>query len=144
MNKLTRLAVGVLAATAVVVPVTAASAAPARPSAGKHWTVVESGFKAKQEACKVSANGGAAWKIYNRLDSRRVTGGRLAATLTATYKNKPVPSRSWKSGWVKKGHLSSVGTFNVPKAAGWALTMSLYGDNAGNGGTLTVSKIAHC
>lgn len=144
MKKLVLTAVGGAAAAALMVPVATASAAPDRPAAGKHWTVVETGFKAKQEACKVTTNGGAAWKIYNRLDSRKVTGGRLAATLTATYNKKPVTARSWKSGWVKKGHVSSVGTFNVPKAKGWALTMSLYGDNAGNGGERTIASIGHC
>jgi hypothetical protein len=144
LNKLTRLVVAAAAATAVIAPVTAANAAPARPEAGRHWTTVESGFSAKQQACKVSVNGGSAWKIYNRLNASKVTGGRLASTLTATYQGKPVGARSWKSGWVKKRHISAVGTFRVPRKAGWALQMSLYGDNAGNGGVLKVAAIRHC
>ncbi|KAA1418613.1 hypothetical protein F0U44_08930 [Nocardioides humilatus] len=144
MNKLTRTAVGALAVAAVIAPVSA-SATSARPAgAAKHWTTIETALMAKQQACKVSANDGTAWKIFNRLDARRVDRGRVASYLTAVRNGEEVPSRSWSSGWVQHGHLSDVGTFRVPKNGPWTLTMALYGDDAGTGGELTAADIGRC
>jgi len=144
VNKFTRTAVGALAVAAVIAPFSAATASSARLATGKHWTTVEAALGAKQQACKVMVNDGTAWRIYNRLDARRATTPRVAATLTAVHHGTPVAARSWASGWVSDGHVSDVGTFKVPKARGWTLTMTLYGDEAGTGGELTVAGIDRC
>lgn len=141
MNKLIRTAVGFLAAAAVLAPTSAAASAHAAP--GKDWTTVETLNRAKHQACKVSVDEGTAWKIYNRVDARRLARGRVAATLTATRSGEPT-TRGWESGWVRHGNLSDVGTFKVPKQGAWALEMSLYADQSGTGGELAVSDIGRC
>lgn len=141
MNSFTRMAVGTLTVAAVMAPISAGAAAPV--VVGKDWTTLESLNRAKQQACKVSVDEGTAWKIYNRVDARRLARDRVAATLTATRGGEPT-SRGWESGWVRHGDLSGVGTFKVPKRGAWALTMALYGDQAGTGGELAVSDIGRC
>jgi hypothetical protein len=145
LNNVTRLMVGALATLAVAAPVTTATAAQAHTQAhaAKSWTVVETGFKAKHEACKVSINGGDGWRIYNRLDSRKVTGGRLRASMTVTH-NDAKTSHTWTSGWVHEGDLSAVGSIAIQRKPGYGLEMSLAGDNAGNGGSLTPANIHLC
>jgi hypothetical protein len=143
MNLLTRTAVGVVAAVALVAPAAAAHAAPAPRAAGKNWTKIEAVLNAKQQACKVPVNDGTAWKIYNRLDARHADARRVRATLTATRSGAST-SRSWDSGWVRKGNVSDVGAFTVPKGAIWALTMTERGDQAGGGGELAVADIGRC
>lgn len=143
MNSLTRSLVVVASTLAVAAPVGLASAAQAHPNAGRTWTTIEVLGKGKQEACKVSANGGNAWKIYNRLDSRKA-GGKLEATLTVTKKSKPT-SRTWDSGYVKAGHISAVGTVLLPRTGtGFGLLMTIHGENFGNGGIVKIATIKHC
>jgi hypothetical protein len=147
LKNLTGLVVCALAACAVVAPVTTAYAAPAPAAharaAATSWTVIETGFKAKHDACKVSDNGGAAWKIYNRLDARKVTGGRLRAAMTVTH-NGAMTSHTWTSGWVHKGDVSPNGSVTIPRKSSYGLEMSLAGDNAGSGGELTPADIGRC
>ncbi|MCW2787647.1 MAG: hypothetical protein JWP74_4164 [Marmoricola sp.] len=142
MNKLNRWAVAGLVTVAVAVPVAVAPAAQARPAASRHWTVIETGFKAKQEACKVSVNHGHTWKIYNRLDSSKVTGGTLEATLRVIHNGNV--ARAWDSGKVKKHHVSKVGTVTLSKTNGDTLIMTLAAAQAGSGGPIAISKIKHC
>ena len=143
MNTVTRLAVGALSALAIAAPVTIASPSPATAQDGKSWTTIERGFGAKHQACKVSINGGDAWKIYNRLNSSKVTGGRLRASMTRT-KGGEMTSHDWQSGWVRKGHISDVGFVTMPRKPGIGLAMSLAGDNAGTGGVVKPSEIGRC
>ena len=145
MNKFTRMAVGALTVAAVIAPLSTVTAASALPAVGKDWTTLESLNRAKQQACKVSVDEGTAWKIYNRLDARMMPRRwvRIRSTLTATRSGVPT-ARDWDSGWVRHGNVSAVGTFKIPKTGPWALTMSIYGDNAGSGGELTADDIRHC
>ena len=100
---------------------------------------MEKGFKAKQQACKKSIDNGGAWRIFNRLDSSKVTGGRLRATMTVLHNNHTT-NRSWESGWVRKGTISDVGTVVIPREPGYSLAMSLAADQAGNGGAADGSR----
>lgn len=142
MNKFTQMAVTALAVASVIAPVSA-SATPAPRVVAKDWTNLETLDRAKQQACKVSVDEGTAWRIYNRLDARRMPRDRVRASLTATRRGAPT-ARSWDSGWVGHGNVSTVGRFKIPKTGAWALTMTIYGDNAGNGGELTAADIGRC
>ncbi|MEZ0578741.1 hypothetical protein [Nocardioides sp. MH1] len=143
MKLLTRMAVGAFVAAALVAPASAVSATAAPRAAGKDWTKIEAVLNAKQQACKVPANDGTAWKIYNRLDARQADARRVRATLTATRNGEPT-TRDWDSGWVHKGDVSGVGSFTMPRGATWALMMTEYGDQAGGGGELAVDDIGRC
>ena len=141
MNILNRLAVGVVATTAALAPVLVV--APAANAQANHWTVIERSNRAKHDACKVSVNNGTAWKVFNRLDSRQATGGRLRAAMTATL-NGADTQRKWASGWVRKGHLSAVGSVIMPRQPGRRLVMTLAGDNSGSSGTIATAAIGRC
>lgn len=145
MSTLTRFAAVAVTALAVMAPVAAANAAPARPSVTRHWTTIETLGKpaGKQEACKVLINHGTAWKIYNRLDDRRVKGTKLEATLTVTLHGKAT-KRTWDSGFVKAGHISNVGTVVLPRATGHGLVMTIHSTNSGNGGIVKIGSIGRC
>ncbi|WP_183095921.1 hypothetical protein [Nocardioides stalactiti] len=135
---------GALTVAAVIAPLSAAGTAEARPAPGRDWTTIETFEGAKQQACKVAINDGTAWRIFNRLDARRLSDGRVAATLTATRSGEPVADRSWASDWVRHGNVSDVGSFKIPRGARWALTMSVYGDQSGTGGELSAASIDRC
>lgn len=143
MNPLTRMAVGAVAAAALVAPATAALAASAPRAEAKSWTKLEDVLNAKQQACKVSADHGTAWRIFNRLDARHADARRVRATLTATRSGTPT-ARSWDSGWVHRGDVGGAGSFTVPRGSAWALTMTEYGDQAGGGGELSIGAVGRC
>jgi hypothetical protein len=141
MPRLTTVAIGTLAALAVAVPATAAPSA-ASAQAGRSWTTVTSLGGAKQQACKVSVAGGAAWRIYNRLDARNA-GSRVRASMTVT-RGGATTSRVWNSGWVHKGDISSTGTVRLARAAGYGLQFTLAADQMGNGGLVKARSIRLC
>ena len=143
MNPLTRMAVGAVAAVALVAPATAALADPTPRAAAKSWTTLETFERAHQQACKTPVADGTAWKIYNRLDARDLRHGRVAATLTA-YRNGRSTSRDWTSGWVRHGDVSDVGSFRVPRGGLWSLSMSIHTDNAGTGGETSLRHVGRC
>lgn len=145
MNTLTRISVGVAAAFVVLAPVAAAQAAPSHTSVAKHWTTIETIGKpaGKQQACKVLENQGRDWKIYNRLNDSRVTGGKLEATLTVSRHGVPTKAH-WDSGYVRPGHISKVGTLILPRKPGNGLIMTIHGTSFGNGGVVKIASIGRC
>jgi hypothetical protein len=144
LNIVTRLAVGALAVLAVTAPVNTASAAPAAGAAAtRTWTTIETLAMAKHQACKVSVNDGATWKIVNRLNSRNVTGGRLRASMTVTHHGN-LTQRDWTSGWVHQGDVSAAGAVYIPRQPGYGLQMTISGDNFGDGGLLRPMDIGRC
>lgn len=143
MNRFTRCAAGAATALVVIAPIATASAAQA--SVARHWTTIETIGGGKQEACKVLAKGGKAWMISSRLDAHQVkaASGKLEATLTVMLHGKPT-KRVWDSGWVNPGHISSVGTITLPRAAGYGLMMTIHGTDFGSGGTPKIANIGRC
>jgi hypothetical protein len=141
VNTFNRLAIGVVATAAALAPVLVV--VPAANAQTYHWTVIERSNNARHGACKVPVNKGTSWKIFNRLDSRQATGGRLRATMTVTV-NGANTSRKWASGWVRRGHLSAVGSVIMPRKPGRQLVMTLAGDNSGSGGTVAIRAIGRC
>jgi hypothetical protein len=143
MTRLITVVVGTLAALAVTLPAAAsASAAPADAPAAKSWTTVERLVGSKAQACKVSVDSGASWRIYNRVDARNAT-ARTQARMWVTHDGVDT-RRNWSSGWVARGTISAVGSLLVPRAPGYAIEHSLSADQSGTGGTVRAADIGHC
>ena len=143
MNRLTHVSVGALATLAVALPATAStSAAPTDARAANSWTTIHRIVGAKGQACKVSANGGASWKIYNRVDGRNAT-GRSQAQMWVTRNGVDTP-RTWSSGWVRRGTVSAVGSVMVPRAPGYAIQHGIGTDQMGTGGQVSAATIGRC
>lgn len=138
MNKLIRSALVASAALVVVAPVSGANAA------GNSWTTIETLAKGKQQACRVLVDDGKAWKIKNRLDTRKVTDkGELRATLRVQYKGKDT-KQYWSSGYLTKGKVSKVGVIYLPRKANYTLLMTIDGKQFGDGGNPSIRKIGGC
>jgi hypothetical protein len=143
MNRLITTVVGTLAALAITLPAAAsASAASSEAPAAKSWTTVLRLNGAKAQACKVSVDGGASWRIYNRLDARNAT-TRTQAQMWVTHDGVDT-RRKWSSGWVARGNISAVGSLLVPRAPGYVIQHSLSADQSGTGGEVRAADIGHC
>ena len=147
MTRLTTAVVGTLAALAVTLPAAmspsaASTEAPADAAAAKSWTTVHRLNGAKAQACKVSVDGGASWRIYNRVDARSAT-TRTQAQMWVTRDGVDT-RRKWSSGWVGRGRISAVGSLLVPRAPGYVIEHSLSADQSGTGGSVRAADIGHC
>lgn len=147
MNTISRTLVAACAAAAVLVPTaTVATAAPTgtvvAKAAAKKYTVVHKLEKAKLGVCKVSK--GSKWKVYGRLDTRKVTKGKFSGTLVVLKKGSDVPVALKQSKLTKKGKLVPVGPVVVPKTGGYSLEGGIGGENFGDGGPIKISKIRKC
>ena len=143
MNRLITTVVGTLAALAVALPAAASpSAASTEAPAAKSWTTVHRLNGSKAQACKVSVDGGASWRIYNRVDARNAT-ARTQARMWVTHDGVDT-RRKWSSGWVGRGTVSAVGSLLVPRAPGYVIEHSLSADQSGTGGPVRAADIGHC
>ncbi|MET3962135.1 hypothetical protein ABIE44_002069 [Marmoricola sp. OAE513] len=145
MKNLTTAIVGSAAVLAVLAP-TAATASSTHADAAKakkkHFTVVQKFEKAKLGVCKVDK--GDAWKVYGRLDTRKVASGKHMGSLFVIQAGKDMPTDTWRSAMIAKGKYSKVGAVKVPKTGGYSLQGGVGGMNAGNGGPIKISKIRKC
>ena len=143
MTRLTTVVVGTLAALAVTLPaVASASAAPTDARAAKSWTTIHKLAGAKGQACKVSVDSGASWRIYNRVDARNAT-MRTHARMWVTRDGVDT-WRKWNSGWVGWGTISAVGSLVVPREPGYVIQHSLSADQMGTGGNVRAADIGRC
>lgn len=133
-------------AIAVVIPAGAtASAAPVAAKApAKHFTVVQTLQKAKLGVCKVSVGKGTAWRVYGRLDTRKVRAGKYSASLYVYREGVEEPTSSWRSPMTKKGTFSKVGSVRLPKKPGYTLAGGIGSANMGNGGPIEISRVGRC
>ena len=143
MTRLTTIVAGTLAALVLTLPAAAsASAASTDAAAARSWTTVHRLNGAKAQACKVSVDGGASWRIYNRVDARNAT-TRTQAQMWVTHDGVDT-RRKWSSGWVARGTVSAVGSLLVPRAPGYVIEHSLSADQSGTGGQVRAADIGHC
>jgi len=147
LNTISRTLVAACAAAAVLVPTTTvATAAPtetvATKASAKKYTVVKKLDKAKLGVCKVSK--GDKWKVYGRLDTRKVTKGKYSGTLLVLKEGSDVPVTLKQSKLTKKGKLVAVGPVVVPKTGGYSLEGGIGSENYGDGGPIKISKIRKC
>ena len=143
MTRWTTSVVGTLAALAVTLPAAASpSAASTEAPAPKSWTTVHRLNGAKAQACKVSVDGGASWRIHNRVNARNAT-TRTQARMWVTHDGVDTP-RKWSSGWVGRGTISAVGSLLVPRSPGYVIQHALSADQSGTGGVVPAADIGHC
>lgn len=135
-------------AAAVIAPVGASATASTTPvvakAQAKRFTVVQTMQKAKLGVCKVSVNNGAAWRVYGRLDTRKVRSGKFSASLYVYREGVETPTASWRSALTKKGTYSKVGSVRLPKKAGYRLDGGIGAGNMGNGGPIEISRVGRC
>ncbi len=96
----------------------------------------------RRQACKVSVDSGASWRIYNRVDARNAT-MRTQARMWVTRDGVDT-WRKWNSGWVGWGTISAVGSLVVPRAPGFVIQHSLFADQSGTGGDVRAADIGRC
>ena len=135
-------------AAAVIAPFGASATASAAPvaakAATKHFTVVQTMQKAKLGVCKVSVNGGAAWRVYGRLDTRKVRSGKYSGSVYVYRDGVDNPTSSWQSPLIRKGTYSKVGSVRLPKKAGYTLVGGIGTGNMGNGGPIDITRVGKC
>lgn len=144
MHTVARTIVGACLAVAVIAPVSA-TAAPAAPSArAKQFKVMQTFQKAKLGVCKVSVGGGTAWRVYGRLDTRKVKAGKYSGSLYVYETGKELPVAQWRSPMTKKGKLSKVGSVRLPNKPGFVLDGGIGAANMGNGGAIKIANVRKC
>jgi hypothetical protein len=77
-----------------------------------------------------------------RVDATKAS-GRVSGLAQAT-KNGNAVGNAWKSGWVRKGTRSDVGTVRVPRGAAYELMAGIGGGQMGDGGTFKARSIRTC
>jgi hypothetical protein len=128
------------AALAAVTLVLAAPAAGAHAQ-GNHWTTVAHLDGGKVEACKKATTPSGPWLIKLRVDSRKAT-ERLAGSAYVAKNAKNVDH--WRSGWVAKGHLSSVGTVRLPRGSAYTFSAGIETGQSGTGASVKPGRLATC
>ena len=127
---------GVAAALGLALTVTAAPA-----QAVNDWGNVGELDHARLQACKVSVDGGDAWRV-----KLRVTNGndyRVRSRVTV-WEGQRETDRTWRSGWVRGGSTSDVGAVRTGTEDAWKLVFSISADQLGGGGHKRVSGIRLC
>ena len=148
MKNLTRSVATAVAAGAVIASLGASATASPTPAAAsaaaKHFTVVQKMQKAKLGVCKVSVNKGAAWRVYGRLDTRKVRTGKYSASLYVRREGVEAPTSSWRSPLTRKGTYSKVGSVRLPKKPGYSLDGGIGTANMGSGGPIDIARVGRC
>jgi hypothetical protein len=130
-----------LAVTATALTVVLTGPALSAHAAGPNWKTLVTFEGAKIQACKVPTTETGPWKVKLRVDARHAT-TRVSGAGYAMKDAKTLDS--WTSGWVTRGHLSSVGTVKLPQGPKSALNAGLGGGQMGDGGSFTNKQIPHC
>jgi hypothetical protein len=138
MTVVRRSATGALAALAIVLagPALTAHAAP------YHFQTLTSISGAKLQACRIPTTASSPVMIKMRVNAMRAS-GRVNGLGNATHNGTRV-GHGWTSGWVRKGHVSAVGTVRVPRGATYALDAGLGTGAMGNGGSFKPTSIHTC
>jgi hypothetical protein len=107
---------------------------------GRHWTNLKTIDGGTIQACKVAASHGP-WQIKVRVDAKhaatRVNGSAYISKGTSTI-------HQWYSGWIAKGHISSVGTVELRRGSQYGFGASINVKGAGSGGTWRPSELNNC
>ena len=140
MNVVRRAAIGALAALTIVLagPALGADAAQ-RPH---HFQTLASINGAKVQACRIPTAVTRPVTIKLRVDARKAT-SRVSGVGSATHNGNRI-GQGWTSGWVRRGHLSTVGTVRVPRGTTYALDAGIGTGAMGNGGSFAARSIRTC
>ena len=115
------------------------TAAPAQ--AVNNWGTVGDLDQAQLQACKVSVDGGDAWRVKLRVKNGNDYRVRSQVTV---YDRQRETDRTWRSGWVRAGSTSDQGAVRTGREDGWKLVFSISADQLGGGGVKRVSGIRLC
>jgi len=110
-------------------------------AAANDWGTLSELDDAKLQACKVSADGGDAWKIKLRV--KNGNGYRVKSTARVFDDGAATDSR-WASGWVRRGDTSPVGSVTMGRGSAWTVSFSLSADQLGGGGEKGSGSIDRC
>lgn len=139
MTILQRLAAVSATAAIIAAPAFLASSAEAAPAA-KKWGVVAKAWGAKQQACKVSIQGGDAWKVFTR-----VVNGRTAEVgVGLIVRVDGEEADRFSTPLTKKRKTSKAGSVVLPVAEGYVLEAFQFQGGMGNGGEVSIAKIRKC
>ncbi len=128
--------------TAVILATAAVTALPTASDAANSWTTVTRMDGAKHQACKVPVNGGADWKIKNRLVNGNQT--RVGAGMYVQLNGEDT-GEQWRSGLVARGQTSPVGSVTMPRGdSAYTLVGTMYEAQAGGGGPVSISDLGRC
>ncbi len=133
-----------LSRTVTVVALAAALTGPALGASADapHWKTLASISGGKIQGCKVPVTSTGPWKIKLRVDATHAS-GRVSGVGYIT-KNDQLTAKQWKSGWVARGAVSSVGLLKLPADAKYALSAGIGTGAMGNGGTFAADDLPHC
>jgi len=135
-----RLAARMGGASAVLaLAVTLSTAGPA--AAVNDWSNVDDLDRAKLQACKVSADGGDAWKIKLRV--KNGNDYRVKSTVRV-YDGETATDSRWGSGWVRRGDTSAIGSVTMGRTETWELQYAFFADQLGTGGGVRADAIGRC
>jgi hypothetical protein len=128
-----------VAATALTVALT--GPALSAHAAGYNWKTLATSAGGKIQACKVPTTATGPWKVRLRVDASRAT-TRVQGSGYVMKGSKTIDS--WKSGWVTKGHYSTIGVVKLPRGKDYSLSAGIGTANMGNGGTFRPGDIRAC
>lgn len=127
------------AASVLLFPLSASTATTddAARAAGKNWGTIRTMEGALHQACRVSVDNGAKWRVFNRVDARRAD-WRSSAYMEVLH-NGVGTGAKWDSGRVRPGTISDVGSVLLPRKPGYKLRE---GGGTKLGGSSSVIKVA--
>jgi hypothetical protein len=111
-------------------------------ASGNHWKTLATTAGGKIQACKVATTETGPWKVKLRVDASHAT-GKVRGTAMVTDGGAPT-NQKWKSGWVAKGHISSIGNVKLKRGKTFELNAGIGTANMGNGGSFQARQLRGC
>jgi hypothetical protein len=133
-----------LALSAAAVAITCSSLTAPADAAGRHYSDVATYYKATVQACKVSVDDGAKWRIFGRLDNTRNRRADKRSGSVIMVHNDQVTDRRIDTGYVAGGQVSAVKSIVVPKGSAYSLAVGVGAGQMGNGGPVALSALRRC
>jgi hypothetical protein len=116
--------------------------ATAAQAADTNWKTLATISGAKIQGCKVPETSAGPWKIKLRVDATKAS-GRVSGAAYIT-KNAEATDKSWKSGWVAPGHVSSLGKVQLPAGEKYGMDAGIGTGAMGNGASFVADDLPHC
>ncbi len=111
-------------------------------AADTHWKTLATIIGGKIQACKVPETSTGPWQIKLRVDATHAS-GRVSGAAYIT-KNGEATDKSWKSGWVNAGRISSLGKVKLPAGEKYGMDAGIGTGAMGDGGSFDSSDLPRC
>ena len=131
--------------TAALAALTLAVTGPAlraHAATANNWKTLATISGGKIEACKAPTTTDGPWKIKLRVDATQAR-GRVSGIGTI-QKNGKDTKDTWSSGYIAKGHVSSIGKVLLPRDPKFTLSAGIGTGAMGNGGIFKAGNIKPC